>query len=268
MTLGGSRPGTGGPGCPWVSLPAPPASCPRELLWVLEASMGCPWKPCPGSIPAPFPFPDTTRLPLASCCQAGTWHWDPPARGTPMSLPNPFPGCHGRVPPSILAAPRPVPLETHPGAEAWGILSRCSPFNPPLRGTERGLFPVRSPARSCGCWGQRGPPFPASPQPSPRHTRPMGAGGTRGGHSPADVGPTWEWGALQWGPQGAPGAAPSVLQWCGVVRSVGYGVSDVGCPTWDAGFGIWDARFGMWDAQGGIWDVGCRMWNARCGMQP
>lgn len=128
--------------------------------------------PAPRGVPSAGPGPRIPPEPLAA--MVGTRRRDPRATcGTPMPLPDPFS-------PSILAAPRPVPLETHPGAEAWGILNSCSPFNPPLSGDRAGLVPgAGSSARHGGCWGGEGTPSPTVvPRP---HTCPMADMGPRQG---------------------------------------------------------------------------------------
>lgn len=157
-----------------------PAPCPCALGagWVLL--------PCPGSIPLPHvappaPSPSPGSHPPSLSLLLRRWGpgggttptpgnmWDPDASSRPL-----FPGCHSHVPPSIPAAPRPVPLETHPGAEAWGILSSCSPFNPPLSRDRAGLVPsAGSPARRGGCWRGEGTPGPTVVPPRPAGQHPL-----------------------------------------------------------------------------------------------
>lgn len=145
-----------------------PAPCP-----VLGTGGGC---HRPGSIPL---SPGSLLLSLTLSVLGVHWR-DPQPRaacGTPCPFP-PLPQLSQPCPPSVPAAPQPVPLETQPGAEAPGILSRCSPFNPPLSRDKRGLFPARG-AGQARLLGKGGPPAPSSPQPNTPWLPPCAGWGAR-----------------------------------------------------------------------------------------
>lgn len=194
--------------------------------------MGAGWVllPCPGSIslprvsssassPSPGSHPSSLGLLLRRRGPSGGTPCPGQRVGPRCLFLTLFPGCHGRVPLSIVVAPQPVPLETHPGAEARGILSRCSPFNPPLSGDRAGLVPgTGSPARHSGCWGggegtpSPSPPVPAAPPAHGPHGCPSAwdrVAWARGGASAAELMwvPRRAWGAPKWAPLGAPAAS-------------------------------------------------------------
>lgn len=140
-----------GPSCPST------LSCAGGGWWVQG---GC---HRPGSI---------SLSPGSTCCPAPSQGWgctggtpSPGQRVGPRCPFPPFPSCPSRVPPSVPVAPQPVPLETRPGAEAPGILSRCSPFSPPLSRDKRGLFPVRGARPGTAAGGMRDPRPHRPPQP-------------------------------------------------------------------------------------------------------
>lgn len=188
----------------------------------------------PSTIPIPGSHPPSLGLllPGRDLALGSPSPWDPDASSQPFSrLSRPCPPIHP-------GGPSAGPLGNASRGGSLGNTKQVQPLQSPFERDRAGLVPSAEPGQEPRLLGAEGTPVPGIPPAQPPAHTAHGSGGDTRGSRPSQCGSHVGVGDTAVGSPGSPRRCLECPSVAWVVRGVGYGVSDVGCPTWDAGFGI------------------------------